>query len=105
MIWNEKWNRKKIQEFFTISIWREINSREFESPIIYPIKNSENFRLSMLYKIAISELQESRKLNSRKNLGGAKNIFTPHSVEITEFYCHNFYAKILWNQLFAKELY
>ena len=28
-----------------------------------------------------------------------------HSVEITEFYCHHFFAKIPWNQLFAKELY
>ena len=31
--------------------------------------------------------------------------FMIHSVEITEFYCHQFFAKISWNQLFAKELY
>ena len=28
-----------------------------------------------------------------------------HSVEIMEFYCHHFSAKIPWNQLFTKELY
>ena len=28
-----------------------------------------------------------------------------HRVEITEFYCHHFFAKIPWNQLFAIGLY
>ena len=28
-----------------------------------------------------------------------------HTVEITEFYCHNFFAKIPSNQRFTKELY
>ena len=43
--------------------------------------------------------------NIHKNRGGELLPFPHHSVEITEFYCHNFFANFPSNQHFTKGLY
>ena len=64
-------------------------------------------RKNISWNLHMGNFLNSSKLLSRNfwQISLISTLHGVHSMEITEFYCHHFFAKISWNQLFTNEFY